>query len=133
MQNEEPPVEKVDVLIVGAGISGLTSALKILSADPTIYVRVLETSNSLGGDIKSHNLGELGAKWYTEDQYHMHRLYRSLNLVASRRVILAPHLPPCYEINRGMFASLAKFELNRYINELEMKTELFRPGRRPRR
>lgn len=130
MQYEQPSAKKVDVLIVGAGISGLTSAYKLIRTDPSIHIRVLESSNCLGGEIKTHNLGELGAKWYTEDQYHIHRLYKSLNLVANKRVILAPHLKPCFEIDRGMFGFLAKFELNRYINALEIKTELFKPTKR---
>lgn len=126
---DDPNEKRVDVLIVGAGISGLTSAYHLLRRDPSIYVCVLESSNSLGGQISSSNLGEMGAKWYTEDQHHIHSLCKSFGLQGKRRMILAPHMKSCRDIDRGIFAFLAKFELKRYINELDLKSELFRPGK----
>lgn len=129
MQLERSSGYSVDVVIVGAGISGLTSAYKLSQRDPSLRICVLESSYFLGGQVTSHGLGEIGAKWYTEDQQHMHILLKSLNLSGTKRVILAPKMKSCYAIDRGICAFLAKFELRRYINELEMKSEQFKPGK----
>lgn len=123
---EDP--NKVDVLIIGAGLSGLTSALKLQQNVPSLKVRILESSNNVGGQLKATGLGEIGAKWITEDQSHIYRLLTELKIPIHKRIIMSSELKSYREMDEGIFARLAKYELLCYIRELELKTEYFRAG-----
>eukprot|EP00939_MAST-03C_sp_MAST-3C-sp1_P001070 g1070.t1 len=52
-----------DILIVGAGISGLICAETALAMDPTLRVIVLEARNRVGGRLYSFSNVDLGAAW----------------------------------------------------------------------
>uniref|UniRef100_F7AD23 Amine oxidase n=1 Tax=Monodelphis domestica TaxID=13616 RepID=F7AD23_MONDO len=56
------PIEKKSVVVIGAGIAGLTAA-KVLQ-DAGHQVTVLEASGRVGGRIETHRVP--GAKWYAE-------------------------------------------------------------------
>ena len=61
-------VDTFDVIIVGAGISGLMAARTLLMSRPTMRVQVLEASARTGGRIHTiqtagGDLIELGAQW----------------------------------------------------------------------
>ncbi|KAM7359504.1 putative monoamine oxidase sheepish [Cochliomyia hominivorax] len=118
--------KKVDILIVGAGLSGLTSALKLMQKEPSLSVKILEASNRVGGQLINVSLGEIGAKWFTEDQCHMYRLLHTLEVPIHKRSIISSQLKTYRELDQCWFSALAKYELERYINELEMKLELFK-------
>lgn len=119
---------KTNILIVGGGISGLTSALRLKEKDPSLQVTIMEITNTLGGQMRSTHLGEIGAKWITEDQCHIYRLLKYLQVPTIRRNVTSPQLKRCWEIDNGIWATLAKYELHRFIEELEWKLELFKPG-----
>ncbi|KAI9584725.1 probable flavin-containing monoamine oxidase A [Glossina fuscipes] len=119
---------KVDVLIVGAGLSGLTAALRLQQKDPTLKMRVLEAMNFIGGEVTTTHLGEVGAKWFTSDQIHIFDLLRNLNIPMTRRVTMAAELETCSEIDEKRLSSLIHFELNRYITELDLRWQFFKPG-----
>ncbi|XP_022084262.1 uncharacterized protein LOC110975787 [Acanthaster planci] len=51
-----PSGEGHDVIVVGAGLSGLTSAYAILQKKPTARLMVIEASDHIGGDISSKTL-----------------------------------------------------------------------------
>lgn len=126
--NNKHQQNKIDILIVGAGLSGLTSALKIIQKEPSLRVRILESSTRIGGQLTNTSLGEIGAKWITEDQCHIYRLLNTLQVPIHKRNIVSSQLKNYRELDEGWFASLAKYELQRYINELELKMEFFKPG-----
>lgn len=119
---------KVDVIVVGAGISGLTTAMRLQQRQPSLNIKILEATNAIGGQITSTQMGELGAKWLTEDQYHVYYLMQYFKIPIYKRVVIDKKLKRCWELDRGIFGSLAKFELNRYINELQLKMDSFKPG-----
>lgn len=47
------------VVVVGAGVSGLTAAYRLMRADPTLDVQVLEAGPSIGGRLASAVVGDL--------------------------------------------------------------------------
>jgi monoamine oxidase len=53
-----------DVLIVGAGIAGLSVAAQLLSARPELSVCVLEARDRVGGRIESVDALDCGATWF---------------------------------------------------------------------
>ncbi|KAE9547509.1 hypothetical protein FO519_009279 [Halicephalobus sp. NKZ332] len=78
-----------DVLIVGAGISGLISAREILKADPELKVIIIEGKNRVGGRTHTVELkcagGEtekwdIGGQWVGETQIHIINLIKELDL-----------------------------------------------------
>lgn len=119
---------KIDILIVGAGLSGLTSALKIIQKEPSLRIRILESTNRIGGQLKNSSLGEIGAKWITEDQCHIYRLLNTLEVPIHKRNIVSSQLKIYRQLDQDWFSSLAKYELKHYINELELKMDFFKPS-----
>ncbi|XP_053954553.1 putative flavin-containing monoamine oxidase AofH [Anastrepha ludens] len=120
---------KVDVLVVGAGISGLVTAYRLLEKDPSLRIRILEADVVIGGNLLQSPLGEIGAKWLEESQTHMHQLLHRLGVSTRQRTIVDETLPRCWELDESVSANLAKYELQRYIKELQLKTPFFKPGR----
>lgn len=117
---------KSNIIIVGAGISGLTSALRIRQRSPDLEVTILEASNQAGGQLRATHLGEIGAKWLTEDQCHIYRLLKFLEVPTRKRSVLGPHLRAYWEIDDGFWGKLAKYELMRYIRELDLEMDYFK-------
>jgi len=73
-----PPSRKMDIIVVGAGIAGLTSAT--LLAEAGHDVRVFEAQNRNGGRIYTHRYpdgryAELGAMRYGPSHHHAHHLF----------------------------------------------------------
>jgi Flavin containing amine oxidoreductase len=63
--------EYVDVVVVGAGISGIVATKELLELDPTLNVVLLEATDRFGGRVKKGFIGnssknstiEIGANW----------------------------------------------------------------------
>ena len=53
MSNDRPGLRRV--AIVGGGITGLSAALRMREAAPTVHVEVLEASDRLGGVIQTEH------------------------------------------------------------------------------
>ena len=47
------------VVVVGGGVSGLTTAYRLIEADPTLDVTVLEASDAMGGKLRHVDVGGL--------------------------------------------------------------------------
>lgn len=82
-QKNMSKIEKIDVLIIGAGLSGLTAATELKQQG--LHVRILESRSRMGGRI--HTLGadenkpiELGATWLGNQHVHLIKLLHSLDL-----------------------------------------------------
>ena len=62
--------ESVDVLIIGAGMAGISAAATLQAQDPTLSYRILESTGRAGGRVRSHSFGgitiEDGANWIIE-------------------------------------------------------------------
>ena len=57
------------VVVIGAGISGLTSAFSLLTSEESVHVTVLESSDRIGGLIKTTPFAGLGAVDEGADAY----------------------------------------------------------------
>lgn len=80
---------ETDVIIVGAGISGLTAAYRLLQRDSSLRILVLEAKDRVGGrtltvPMKVSNLQteqfDLGGQWVSSSQPHILRLLQELSL-----------------------------------------------------
>jgi monoamine oxidase len=67
-----------DVIVVGAGLTGLVAAQQILRKEQTLKVLVLEDEGRIGGQVYSTEFGELGAKWVQARHKHIVNLCRDL-------------------------------------------------------
>ncbi|KAK3595095.1 hypothetical protein CHS0354_002348 [Potamilus streckersoni] len=80
--------KKFDVIVIGAGISGLTAAYSLLQKDPNLSVLVLEAKDRVGGrtltvDLKTKNGNDrwdLGGQWVGRCQSHIMALLKELGL-----------------------------------------------------
>ncbi|XP_011192942.1 putative flavin-containing monoamine oxidase AofH [Zeugodacus cucurbitae] len=121
--------QKIDVIIVGAGISGLVAAYRLLEKEPSLQIRILEASDNIGGSLQQISQGEIGAKWFEASQAHVYQLLQRMEIPLQQRSIVDAALPRCWELDQGVSSNLANYELQRYINELQLKSPFFRPGR----
>ncbi|XP_052266811.1 probable flavin-containing monoamine oxidase A [Dreissena polymorpha] len=79
---------EVDVIVIGAGISGLTAAHTLLKKDPGLDVLVLEAKERVGGrtltvDLKSRDgtdKWDLGGQWVGRCQPHIMALLEELGI-----------------------------------------------------
>lgn len=76
-----------DVIVVGAGLSGLMAARKILKSHDAASVVVLEARDRVGGRMVAQQAGgerkgwiDLGGQWLGEDQDRMRALAKELGL-----------------------------------------------------
>jgi monoamine oxidase len=72
-----------DVLIIGAGLSGLATAYQLKKAG--INFKILEAQNRLGGRIqtiygKQNTPMEMGATWFGKEHIHLTKLLSELNI-----------------------------------------------------
>lgn len=72
---------EVKYLIVGAGLSGLTTANMLYQAGETNFL-VLEARDRVGGRIFTKGGIDLGATWFQEQHTYTHDLLKKLNLKA---------------------------------------------------
>lgn len=86
---------ETDVIIVGAGISGLTAAKVLLAKDPNLHVLVMEAKDRVGGrtlsvEMKSKSgtdTWDLGGQWVGRCQPHIMSLLEELGIETYQQYI----------------------------------------------
>lgn len=117
-----------DVIVIGAGLSGLVAAHKILSKEPSLKCLILEATKRIGGQILSCADGELGARTIAADHHHIRKLCQDLG-VDIQPCPLEPNneeLKRVWQIDQGHFAPVAKFEVNRFIEYCNLLAKVSR-------
>lgn len=81
--NERPHCEDADVVIVGAGLAGLTAARELTTADYSVIV--LEARSRVGGRTLSQDLDtgetvDLGGQWIGSNHDHIRNLITEFDL-----------------------------------------------------
>jgi len=77
-----------DVVVIGAGISGLTAAYQLMKKDPSLSVTILEAKDRIGGRTKSGEVMtvngrekfDTGGQWVSSCQSHVMSLLAELGL-----------------------------------------------------
>lgn len=117
-----------DVVIVGAGLSGLVAANELQRKCPSMTFRLIEALDRVGGQICSSACpmrGELGARWISADQKHIHGLCTELGIqlepVQHRAATIddASQLRRDWDIDCGPFARLVRWELTRFVQYVD--------------
>lgn len=116
MKNE---ILEIDVLVIGAGLSGLVAAYNILERQPTLKVIVLEATNRIGGQIDVIDDIEI-IRFISEDNYHIVNLCNELGVKLKQKSFINNKFKRCWEIDMGFLSKLAKYELNRFMNEIDL-------------
>ncbi|XP_034664559.1 putative flavin-containing monoamine oxidase AofH isoform X1 [Drosophila subobscura] len=114
---------ELDVVIVGAGLSGLTSAVKLLAKETTLNIRILDENSHPGGQ-----LGQTGSgfRYVDEEQHDMLAFMNDMQVLPRNRRCANAELQRCWSLDRGPTAQPAKFELCRYIQMLNLRMGRFR-------
>ncbi|KAM8706361.1 hypothetical protein ACLKA7_010610 [Drosophila subpalustris] len=116
--NELP---KLDVLIVGAGLAGLTSGVKILAKEDSLNLKIIDECGSPGGQ-----LGTQGLRFVNKEQTEMIDLMNQLNVTLRvREEAEGVQLERCWDLDRGLMSAAVKFELRRYIKMLDLRMKKF--------
>lgn len=116
--NELP---KLDVLIVGAGLAGLTAGVKILAKEHSLNMKIIDECGSPGGQ-----LGTQGLRFVNKEQTEMIDLMNQLNVTLRvREETEGGQLERCWDLDRGLMSAAVKFELRRYINMLDLRMKKF--------
>lgn len=115
---------KLDVLIVGAGLSGLTSGVKLLEKEQSLQLKIID-ENLPGGLIRGVDKRSVNL-----EQSEMISFMQQLNVSLIHRDIRKDgSLIRCWDLDRGLLSYLIKFELERYINMIELRMKKFSPQR----
>ncbi|XP_001358764.3 putative flavin-containing monoamine oxidase AofH [Drosophila pseudoobscura] len=115
---------ELDVVIVGSGLSALTSAVKLLAKETTLHIRILDENSRPGGQLAQN-----GIRFVDEEQHDMLNFMQDMQLSLQHRHNENSQLRRCWDLDRGPTAQLAKFELCRYIQMLDLRMGRFRAKR----
>lgn len=119
-------IQDSEVVIVGAGVSGLVTAYKLRKKVPDMKVTILEASSEVGGQIQlTQAMGDLGAKYIGKDHYHMIELLEDLELEIYPKEIQKP-LKKKSTLSEGIFSSLVNFEVNTFLREVDITCKNYR-------
>lgn len=124
-----------DVVVVGAGISGLSAVRYLLSKDPGLNVLVLEASDRVGGrtltvPLKTENgmdHWDLGAHWVGRSQTHIMKLLDELGIQTHEQYLTGKkclqlgrdHTVKTYQSDIPTLSLLGLLDLDRAMKRLD--------------
>ncbi|KAJ3644682.1 hypothetical protein Zmor_022392 [Zophobas morio] len=125
-----------DVVVVGAGVAGLTTAYSLLQKNPSLIVTVLEATDKIGGRVlstpllvqnKTFRSFDLGGQWISSQQTPLLDLLQELEIQTEQRSdvgkIVVNAEGRLYRRNRrnpwGFCSSAAKLEMAAFAAKIE--------------
>lgn len=142
-----PPTLSADVVVVGAGLSGLTAARKIVASGRSVIV--LEARDRVGGRTLNHQLGkgkvvEVGGQWIGPTQDHLaalahelgvgtYKTYNSGNYLFYEAGKLTPYTPtgPFGAVPPDLTAAAQAFQLIQKLDSMALTVPLSAPWQAP--
>lgn len=117
-----------EVVIIGAGISGLVAARKLITKVPSMKITILEESSVIGGQVyQTQSMGDLGGKYISLDHYHIIELLENLDMEIYPKE-RTENLKRKSSLDTGIFSFLINFEVNTIIREIDIKCRKYRFG-----
>lgn len=115
-----------DIIVVGSGLSGLTTAFHLAERDPNLNVAIFEKRREVGGLLITTNIGELGAKFITKDHLEAWDLTEKLGVefILKKR---NEHWSDFNEWKRSWKSEISKFEIMRFIHEMDVECQSYNP------
>ncbi|XP_071107334.1 probable flavin-containing monoamine oxidase A [Haliotis cracherodii] len=125
---------KCDVVVVGAGISGMAAAYRLKKKDQSLHVVVLEAKDRVGGRTQTVPMKaasgtdhwDLGGQWVGRCQPHIMALLEELQLKIYPQFLqgikfmqLADHTISSYKSDIPSLSVLALIDLQRFINKID--------------
>lgn len=123
-----------DVVVVGAGLSGLCAAVRLKQADSSLRIVVLEAKERIGGrtlsirlrSARGTDVWDLGGQWVSSSQPHILTLLEDLGLQTYQQNVDGTKLMQVvgqdiksYNHSIPQISFLAALELHRYIQRVE--------------
>lgn len=109
-----------DILIVGAGLSGLVAAYRVLERNPGVSVRVLEARERVGGRIWTIRDGfgvfDVGPTWFWSHHRHVRALADELGVGVFEQ----------YDVGQGVFEGAQGQPLQRFRQDPALREVAFR-------
>lgn len=117
-----------EVVIVGAGVSGLVTASKLIAKMPSMKITVVEESSAIGGQVyQTQSMGDLGAKYISKDHYHIIDLLEDFGMEIYPKEN-SENLKGKSSLDGGIFSPLINFEVNTLVREVDIKCRKYRFG-----
>lgn len=117
-----------EVVIIGAGISGLVTAWKLITKMPSMNITILEESSFIGGQVyQTQSMGDLGGKYISLDHYHIIELLEDFDMKIYPKE-RCENLKTKSSLDKGIFSFFINFEVNTIIREIDIKCRKYRFG-----
>lgn len=117
-----------EVVIVGAGVSGLVTARKLIMKMPYMKITLVEESNTIGGQVyQTQSMGDLGAKHISREHYHVITLLEEFDMEIYPKE-RSENLKKKSSLDDGIFSTLINHETNAIIREIDVKCPKYRFG-----
>lgn len=117
-----------DVVVVGAGLSGLVTVYTLLKRISTLEILVVEKEMICGGQITERGTNE-DNRWFSLDQKQLIGLCKELNVAYGQYPQMQKNFHSIWEFKKKPFACLIRWELQRFMDYFDLMTTLARTDR----
>lgn len=113
-----------DVVVIGAGLSGLVAAYNILKKTSTLKMLIVEKELRCGGQITDRI-----DRWFSHDQKQFMDLCKELNVTCVKYPTMKTCNRRIWDFGKSRFALLERWELERFVGYFDSMSQLFKTRR----